>query len=345
MLAQAKNILYGYGRSLECVEAEMLREIPRIESLDASLKNAKILELAFREIGFVDVRNEEIYKMMPSKYGVIKKVLDLPEGVKRKYQRKKKGHQRGWTPPYTEEAFFCRRKGPDDEDIADAKENWFIGPELPPDHYLIRQFPVLYPPNIWPVEVPEFKPAMLELYNALCAEGKNFLKLVALSIGKLENYFEEMIHDGPTVMRPLRYPRITEAEIGTVVWGCSHTDINLVTILPASTRPGLYILPRGGNIERKEDWVPGIAPPGYYRAQVGDMLEHLTSGYYLSADHKVCPPENESAEERISVAHFIHPRSDVLLAPQLDTPQRKLYAPITAGDFLLKRLREIGILA
>ena len=138
-------------------------------------------------------------------------------------------------------------------------------------------------------------------------------------------------------MRAIHYPPVTPDMVGNVVWGCMHTDINLVTVLPPSTRSGLRIRRRDGQ------WIPGAAPADCVIVQVADMLDYLTGGELMSAAHEVKAPDQPTTEGRISAAHFMHARSDVKLEPKVQGPDAAAYPPITAGELLLKRLRAIGL--
>ncbi|HUZ92387.1 MAG TPA: 2OG-Fe(II) oxygenase family protein [Candidatus Paceibacterota bacterium] len=324
----------------------MLQEIP-VVNLDCLLDPGTITTVskAFHDIGFVFVRAPRICAMMPDLYFSCARVFGSPYWVKAQYDCAEIGHQRGWTPPFSEEAIFCRlnkRRG--DRRSKDAKENWFMGPVFPDDHPLVKQFPALYPRNVWPEEVPEFRQCMETCYAALFPVGREVLRSVASYLGYGAHFFDELLRDAPTVMRAIHYPRITEDQAGNVEWGCRHTDINLITLLPPSTK--LSESPEAGLWVRRRDgvWIPGKAPEGCLIAQVGDELEHWTGGHFLSTDHEVRPPARATLTGRYSIADFFHVRSDVLIEPDRRWANG-VYKPIRAGEFVLRRLREIGLLA
>lgn len=323
----------------------MLEKIP-VVSLD--IKNEETVELlgrAFHDIGFAFVKVPEemptglsTKNLLPWVYEKFERVFNLPEEVKAKYKKPHIHYQRGWTPPFKEKAIG--------EDRYDSKENWFIGPEKISDETLTARYPDLYAPNVWPEEVPTFPLAMLTLYQDLYNIGRDALRLVARYLERGgDDFFEDMLRDAPTVMRAIYYPPVTSAEVGRVVWGGKHTDINLITVLPPGSAPGLWVRRRDG------EWIPGVAPDGCVLVQVADMLQYLTRGYFLSAVHEVRAPESPTDEGRYSAALFVHARSDVLLEPDMQevhfTPGRVRvpYPPITAGELLRKRLREIGLAA
>lgn len=311
----------------------MLKEIPVIE-IDGRRPAGDVIGEAFHDIGFVFVRAPWITHSLAAAYAEFKKVFALPAEVKQQYARKDIHYQRGWTPPRAEKAIA--------EKQYDEKENWFMGPDFGPDHPLVRQFPDLYHANIWPKEVPSFAPLMKDLYSQLFDVGRVVLRLTGRNLEGVAfaDHLEEIVQNSPTVMRAIYYPPISEEQVGKVVWGGKHTDINLITVLPASTRSGLWIQRRDG------EWIPGTAPEGCVIVQVADMLEYLTGGYLRSAMHEVRAPQEPTAEGRYSAALFIHARSNVVLEPNeryLEDATRHLYPPTTAGELLLKRLKEIGL--
>ena len=307
----------------------MLDQIPIIDFDDlvnCNENSTTTLGQAFHDIGFVFIKIPRITSMLPEIFKEFKKVFDLSEDIKHKYAHPEIFYQRGWTPPFTEHAVVCLRQGMP----ADAKENWFMGPEF--DDNPNRAISFNFAKNIWPEEVPEFEPAMRKLYAALYACGQEVLRGVGRYMGKSEGYFDAMIKDGPTLLRAINYPPIKEEQVGKVIWGCQHTDINLATVLPASTRAGLWIRRRDGK------WMPGNAPINCVLSQVGDMLQYLTAREFISAWHEVRAPEHSTTEGRLSAAMFIHAHPDFLL-----DPKNSRFPPIKASDLLYKRLKAIGL--
>jgi len=80
---------------------------------------------------------------------------------------------------------------------------------------------------------------------------------------------------------------------------------------------------------------------------VGDMLQRLTNNYLMSTTHRVVnPPKEQWHVPRLSIPFFLHPRAemDLTCLDNCVTEERALnYAPITAGEYLDERLREIGL--
>jgi isopenicillin N synthase-like dioxygenase len=76
------------------------------------------------------------------------------------------------------------------------------------------------------------------------------------------------------------------------------------------------------------------------------MLQRLTGGVLPSTTHRVLNPAPERAKfPRYSTPFFLHFNQDVLIEalPQCLEEGGKAEAPITAQDYLMERLREIGL--
>jgi isopenicillin N synthase-like dioxygenase len=129
------------------------------------------------------------------------------------------------------------------------------------------------------------------------------------------------------LFRILHYPPLTGEHEPGAVRAAAHEDINLITLLPAATAPGLEVKDSHGH------WISVPCDPGNIIINAGDMLQLASEGYYKSTTHRVVnPPENEAKKSRYSMPLFLHPRSEAHLSPTL-----------TAGEYLNQRLREIGL--
>ncbi len=131
-----------------------------------------------------------------------------------------------------------------------------------------------------------------------------------------------------TLLRSIHYPPINEREDEGAVRAAAHEDINLITLLPAATAPGLQVKDLEGN------WHDVSCDPGTIAVNSGDMLKEASGGYYPSTTHQVVNPRGEQARQpRFSMPLFIHPRREVKLSEQY-----------TADGYLKQRLRELGLL-
>lgn len=334
---------------------ESLKRIESVDPADFEAGGARreafidTLGRSLHETGFLFVKTDGVNQdYLDKTYDTFGKVFALSEEEKQQYTHPELFYQRGWTPPFQEVGIQCRTSGPNGAAQPDAKENWFLGPNL--DNARLREFSQadgyreIYAENVWPEEVPEFAEAAMDMRERLVKFGGYVLSAVGEYLEYPEGYFEEMVKDSPTVLRPLHYPVLSEEDRENSVWGCDHTDINLVTALPPSRGSGLQVKTREGL------WVPGKAPEGHAIFQVGDMLQYMTNGHLMSAEHKVVAPNgpitpDERGLGRLSAALFIHARSDVMLTSDERFVEngKEPNPPITAHKHLLDRLDEINL--
>ena len=170
--------------------------------------------------------------------------------------------------------------------------------------------------------------------------GKALLQAIALYLGLDEHYFDEYIHNGNSILRAIHYPPITQ-EPASAIRAEQHEDINLITLLVGASADGLQIL------DKQDNWVPVTSLPEQIVVNVGDMLQRLTNNRLKSTTHRVVnPPRDMWHTSRFSIPFFLHPKSEMPLNA-LDscvTEDNPLaYEPITAGEYLDERLREIGL--
>ena len=153
-------------------------------------------------------------------------------------------------------------------------------------------------------------------------------------------YFDEKIREGNSILRAIHYPPIT-SEPKTAIRAEQHEDINLITLLVGASAGGLQIL------DLKNQWLDIVPGEDEIVVNVGDMLQRLTNNYLKSTTHRVVnPPREEWHRPRLSIPFFLHPKSemDLTCLPETVTAERPLaYEPITAGEYLNERLREIGL--
>ncbi len=128
-----------------------------------------------------------------------------------------------------------------------------------------------------------------------------------------------------TLLRVLHYPPLRGDEEPGAVRAAAHGDINLLTILPAATEPGLQVLGKDGA------WHDVPCDFGLLIVNIGDMLEEASGGYYPSTTHRVLNPVGEARfKPRISLPLFLHPRRDVVLSERY-----------TVGSYFDERMREL----
>ena len=112
-----------------------------------------------------------------------------------------------------------------------------------------------------------------------------------------------------TLLRVLHYPPLRGDEEAGAVRAAAHGDINLLTLLPAATEPGLQVL------GKDHAWHDVPCDFGLLIVNIGDMLQEASGHYYPSTVHRVLNPTGEARfKPRISLPLFLHPRREVVLS-------------------------------
>lgn len=296
-------------------------------------RDAFVAELgaAYREFGFCCISGHGIAReLIDDSYDAFQRFFALPADVKMKYHIPGSGGARGYTPYKVETA--------KDSKHADLKEFWHIGREIPRD----STFADVMPPNLWPAEVPDFKPHGYALYEALDTLGTRVLCALALHIGLPEHYFGDKTDQGNSILRPIHYPPIPDADNIPNERAGAHEDINFITLLVGASAEGLEVLSDG-------EWLPVTTEGDAIVVNIGDMLQRLSNHVYPSTSHRVTNPPNANARKpRYSVPFFLHPNPDVVLDPvsQCVTPENpsRYSDSITSHEYLMQRLREIKLI-
>ncbi len=290
---------------------------------------ADALGRSFRETGFAVVTEHPVpEKLIAANLAATKAFFALPAHVKEKYHDAAGGRQRGYTPFGIENA-----KG---EAHADLKEFWHTGRTLPADSP--------YRPSMKDTprvtEIEDFDRVTRALFDALDAFGRELLKAVALHLSLPADWFENKVQWGNSILRLLHYPPQIDPPPEGSVRAAAHEDINVITLLLGAEEAGLEVRHRSGR------WLAINPPPGALVINCGDMLHRYTGGILPSTTHRVVNPSAERSRfPRYSTPFFLHFNQDFLIEalPGCLAEGGRAAPAITAQDFLMERLREIGL--
>lgn len=312
-----------------------LRKVPTL-SLASYTKGsdsdrAKFIDNLFtglKEYGFIILKDHNVQTAdLKRAYEILEQFYALPTDVKKSYISQTSGFQRGYTPFGQEHA--------KDSPVMDLKEFWHVGRVLADGHALEN----VYPKNIWPKEMPEFQTLFTRLYSALEEAGDVMLEALTMPLEVPKDFFAKMTKDGNSILRLLHYPPIPEGVDPRCVRAAAHEDINFITLLPAATASGLQLKDRDGT------WLDIESEADTLIVDVGDMLARLTNDVLPSTTHRVINPQDGTNNHRYSMPFFMHPHPDAILSclPSCKGTGAK-YADISSHDFLMQRLREIGLI-
>jgi isopenicillin N synthase-like dioxygenase len=219
--------------------------------------------------------------------------------------------------------------------IDPVKQDGYISPELSETakgHTVkdLKEFYHLYfPHGRYPASLSQ---ATKEVFDEMFELSKELLNWIETNLPediklKLDRPLSEMLSLERTLFRILHYPPLQGDVAEGAIRAAAHEDINLITLLPAATEPGLQVKDKQGN------WVDVVVNPETLVINIGDMLQEATDGYYISTSHRVINPSGEAAKKsRLSMPLFVHAKADVKLSDRY-----------TAESYLNERLYELGL--
>lgn len=287
-----------------------------------------ILGKSIQEFGFVVVEGHGVEtSLIEQAYHQMQLFFSLPLETKLKYSGAANQGQRGYTNFGVEHA--------KNSNAGDLKEFWHVGRELFSDQNKKND----YEKNIWVDD--EFKKIFIELYSKLDQFASVLLCSISEYLNLPKQTLSDMAKDGNTILRALHYPPLTDEHFQSgAVRSAEHEDINLITILCEATQSGLQLL------NRKNQWIDIECKPGQMVVDSGDMLSRITNNVIPSTTHRVINPVGSKNTARYSMPFFVHPWQSCPLeifknCTSPSTPSK--YQPILAGEFLLQRLKEIGL--
>ena len=179
--------------------------------------------------------------------------------------------------------------------------------ELPPDDPDLLSSNVMYEANVWPpASLPgavEFKQFAMSYHQSMRELGLEITRLLALGLGKEENYFDELFINKPlSTLRFMHYP-VREGPIpdaakkdGVVLTCLEHADTTFATFLSTFYNQGLQILQQDGT------WADVEVRPECLVMNAGDAMVK-TTGRFKATRHRVV----DYGKERYSVPFFVEP--------------------------------------
>lgn len=309
-----------------------MRKVPELSLLsyvngNESEQTIFVAELmrGLKEYGFIVLSDHTVdQKKVDKAYEHVKKFYSLSLPNKTKYAGVQ-GGQRGYTPFGVEHA--------KDSEHPDLKEFWHVGRDLTKD----SQYNGIYPDNIWPTEIPEFKESFQDLYLNMDYTANVLLEAIGKGLDLPKNFFKEMVNDGNSILRTIHYPPVQGHDTQNSIRAAAHGDINLITMLVGATDAGLELLDSDGT------WLAVESKPGQIIVDTGDMMARITNNILPATIHRVVNPDNDNSE-RFSMPYFVHPHSNAMLSciPSCKG-QGEESEDILAGDFLIQRLKDIGL--
>jgi isopenicillin N synthase-like dioxygenase len=217
----------------------------------------------------------------------------------------------------------------------DLKESYEIGTDLPlTDPDVAADLP-LHGPNRWPADCPWLRQAAETYFEEAQSLGLRLLKVCAVSLDMPQDYFLQFCKKPMVQMRLFHYPPQEPMSDEKAFGVAPHTDYGMITLLLQDPIGGLELKKRDG------EWVSAPYIPGTMVINIGDLFQRWTNDVYTSNQHRVV---NRTGKERYSIPMFFNLDYRTLMTclPTCQSPSNPpKYQPITSGDYLLSRFRDV----
>jgi isopenicillin N synthase-like dioxygenase len=292
-------------------------------SAEKSALAAKIGDVC-RDLGFFYAVGHRIsFALVENAFAMSRLFFALPSAEKEKVSIHASRHNRG----------YIRLGGEtlDPGKPADLKEAMNIGLELAADDPEVMASKPFRGVNLWP-DIVGFREAMLDYYTSLWKLGCLIHQAFCIDLGLPVDYFADKLDRPMATLRLLHYPPMPNKLAMGQYGAGEHTDYGNITLLATDDVGGLEIRTRSGK------WLAAPPMPEAFICNIGDSLTRWSNDTYVSTPHRVV---NRYARDRYSIAFFLDPNPDALLASLPSATGvlgRAKYPPIRASDFLRSRL-------
>lgn len=291
---------------------------------DAAAKSAlaESLRKACSEIGFLYIKNhhfpEDVLKTL---FAQAERYFALSDAEKMKNHVSLSKNNRGYAAMLEENTDPTAR--------GDLHESFDIALDVPADDPDVLAGKVLYGPNQWPTDQPEFRAALERYHVEMIRLSHHLLHAFALSLGLEETYFDAMVTKPLATLRVLHYPpqygEIDDRQIGIG----AHSDYECFTILAQKEGiSALQVLNASG------EWIAADPIPGCFVVNIGDQMARWTNDLFASTIHRAI---NRSGKERYSIPFFFGPNYDTIveaLPSCVDAEHPAKYPPVSSGDYV-----------
>lgn len=261
-----------------------------MERVAASIQKACV------EVGFFYIEGHGVSEELQSELEKLShEFFSLPETQKLEISMNKGG--RAWRGYFPVGAELTSGK-------PDLKEGIYFGSELPETDPMVKSMVPMHGRNLFPAEPKDLKQTVLRYMDEVTRVGHAVLRGVALSLNLPIDYFESSITKDPFILfRIFHYPATSNSP---EQWGVGeHTDYGLLTILKQDDNGGL-------EVRSKTGWISAPPIPNTFVCNIGDMLDRMTGGHYLSTSHRV---RNTSGKNRLSFPLFFDPNFNTEVGP------------------------------
>tara|TARA_B100000963_G_scaffold164205_1_gene142650 strand:+ start:497 stop:1399 length:903 start_codon:yes stop_codon:yes gene_type:complete len=276
------------------------------------------LKAALSNHGFFSITNHGLSRTLIDKcYQSSIDFFNLDYEIKNSYSSVGSKGARGYTPKGIETAVG--------ETVPDQKEFWHHGPNVD------ESFDIKIPKNIYIKEIEDFNQNFDDLYCELHKIGTRVLSVIALSLGLNNDYFDQWVDKGNSLLRSIHYPPVDSSL--NPHRARAHEDINLITLLIGAEEGGLEVKNNDGS------WIKVAPSTDAIVCNIGDMMQLVTDKMLKSTTHRVIQDSGTDSNHRYSIPFFLHPAPSIILKSIFREDDKG----IIADEFLNQRLKEINL--
>ncbi|PSS33315.1 Codeine O-demethylase [Actinidia chinensis var. chinensis] len=198
------------------------------------------------------------------------------------------------------------------------------------DYYYLHYLPgTLKDHKKWPEMPPSLRSVVEEYMDELVKLSGRLMEAFSINLGLREEYLQNEFgsEDIGACMRINFYPKCPQPDLTLGL--SSHSDPGGLTLL----LPDAHVA--GLQVRRNNSWITVKPAPHAFIVNIGDQIQVLSNAIYKSIEHRVIV---NSGKERISLAFFYNPKSDLLIQPvkELVTPEKPaLYPAMTFDEYRL----------
>lgn len=198
------------------------------------------------------------------------------------------------------------------------------------DYFFLHYRPTsLKNPDKWPAEPYSCREKTEEYGKQVVNLCGKLMKILSKNLGLGENQLQNSFggEDIGGCLRVNFYPKCPQPDLTLGI--SPHSDPGGMTILMADE----YV--SGLQVRRGDNWVTVKPAPDAFIVNMGDQMQVLSNAIYISVEHRVIV---NSMKERLSLAFFYNPKSDIPLEPtkELVTADRPaMYFPMTYDEYRL----------
>ena len=293
------------------------------------------VDAAARHLGFMQVVGHGIPE--PVLHGLQRAMDDFfgqPLAAKQRWRAPSPAINRGYTSPLSERLSYSAGVA----SAADLFEAYNVGAACS-DFPHLGLDALTYAENIWPEDVPGFRPAVQAWFDEAARLARRLTRLLACTLGLPERHFEPFEDHSIDVLRLNHYAMpegVERVEPDQMGMG-AHTDYGIVTVLWADpVSPGLQVQTPEGR------WIDATPDAGALMVNLGDLTARWTGGRWTSSLHRVPPPVDDRGRviRRRSTAFFHDGNADAVIDTLPTCLSERLAAqePITVAEHLRRKL-------